>query len=166
MIRLIKWLFGFDRKDIEVTIHRQSVIHSMIRTKEGAIYAQLSPPDMTLPIMAAIADKKLELKDIVRPLSFDNLTLTFEKPDLDKFKMLALAFDALNKKGSYPIAYNAANEFAVAEFIKGTISFNDIPKITEYVMSFDFIKPSMDFDSVIVNDRRARELAKEALCNL
>lgn len=160
------YLFGFESKDIEVTVHRQSIIHSMIRTKEGAIYAQMSPPDMTLPIMAAISDKKLDLHNIVKPLSFDNLTLTFEKPNLDKFKMLALAFDALNKKGSYPIAYNASNEIAVDEFIKGRISFDDIPKITEYVMSFDFINPSMDFESVVLNDSRARDLAKEALCKL
>ena len=160
------YLFGFESKDIEVTVHRQSVVHSMIRTKEGAIYAQLSPPDMTLPIIAAIADKKLDLEDIVRPLSFSDLTLTFEKPNFNKFKMLALAFAALNKKGSYPIAYNAANEIAVDQFVKGNIKFDDIPRVTEYVMSFDFNETSMDFESVIANDNKARELAKEALCNL
>lgn len=160
------YLFGFECKDIEVTVHRQSVIHSMIRTKEGGVYAQMSPPDMTLPIMAAISDGKLELKDIVRPLSFSDLTLTFEKPDYEKFKMLKLAFEVLEKKGSYPIAYNAANEIAVEAFINGEIGFDDISAVTEYVMSNDFTEASMDFNAVEINDRRARELAREAICKL
>lgn len=160
------YLFGFEKESIEVTVHRQSVIHSMIRTKEGGVYAQMSPPDMTLPIMAAISDKHLELLNVVRPLSFDNLTLTFEKPDFEKFKMLKLAFDVLEKKGSYPIAYNAANEVAVEAFINGEISFDDISSVTDYVLSFDFSIPSVNFEMVCDNDTHARMLAKEAICKL
>lgn len=160
------YLFGFESKDIEVTIHRQSVIHSMIRTSEGAVYAQLSPPDMTLPIMAAISDKKLELKDVVAPLSFENLTLTFEKPDYEKFRMLKLAFDTLEKKGSYPIAYNASDEVAVQAFVEGKIGFDQIPLIAETVLSNDFSEPSFTFEDVMENDRRAREYAFEAMKSL
>ena len=75
------FLFNFKPEDISVTVHRQSVVHSMIRTKEGAVYAQMSPPDMTLPIIAALSDGKVKLENVVSPLSFDNLTLTFEKPE-------------------------------------------------------------------------------------
>ncbi len=160
------YLFGFEKNDIEVTIHRQSVIHSMIRTKEGGVYAQMSPPDMTLPIMSAISDNKLSLNAVVSPLSFSNLTLTFEKPDLEKFTMLSLAFKVLEKKGSYPIAYNAANEVAVQAFIDGRIRFKDISWVTSSVLQNDFSAKSMDYQAVMENDKKARELAKEAICKL
>lgn len=160
------YLFGFSKDEIEVTIHRQSVIHSMIRTQEGSIYAQMSPPDMTLPIMAAISDKKLKLSDIVAPLSFSKLTLTFEKPDFDKFSMLRLAYETLEKGGSYPIAYNAADEVAVEAFIDGKITFDDIPKVTKEVLSHDFREKSMSFDKVQYYDKKARDIAREAICSL
>lgn len=158
------FLFGFNADDIKVVIHRQSIVHSMIQTKEGAIYAQLSPPDMTLPIMGAITEKRESIKNVVAPLSFDDLSLTFAKPDFEQFPMLALAYEALRKKGSYPIAFNAANEVAVDAFLNGRIQFNDISSITHKVLEEDFGHTCSSFDEIIEEDSKARELAKKALC--
>lgn len=157
------FLFGFKPEDIKVVIHRQSIVHSMIETKEGAIYAQMSPPDMTLPIMGAIMEGRGDLKNVVRPLGFDDLTLTFSKPDFNQFPMLALAYDALRKKGSYPIAYNAANEVAVHAFLNGDICYNHIADVTRKVLEEDFSKTCSSYDEIISEDKRARELAKKAL---
>ena len=112
------FLFDMEAKDIEVTVHRQSIVHSLIRTKEGAVYAQLSPPDMTLPIVSALSDGKIELENVVRPLSFSDLTLTFESPDTKRFPLLQSAYRALEIGGAAPIAYNAADEVAVAAFME------------------------------------------------
>lgn len=157
------FLFGFDADDIKVVIHRQSIVHSMIQTPEGSIYAQMSPPDMALPIISAIADKKIKLEDIVKPLSFDNLTLTFEKPNLEQFPMLDLAYESLRKKGSYPIAFNAANEVAVHAFLDGKISYSAISNITRKVLEHDFSRTSNSYDEIMAMDSRARELAIKEL---
>ncbi len=97
-------LFGFKGDDIEVVVHRQSIVHSMIYTRSGAIYAQMSPPDMTHPIITALSDDHEAIDGAVNKLDFANLTLTFEKPDYDRFPLLRLAYIALERGGSYPIA--------------------------------------------------------------
>lgn len=159
------YLFNMPSNKIEVTIHRQSVVHSLVRTQEGAVYAQMSPPDMALPIMAAIADKRIPLESIVRPLSFANLTLTFESPDLRKFPMLALAYAALDKGGSYPIAYNASNEVAVNAFLAGAICFDDITRIVKNTLSHDFTIECNSFEEIIKEDEKARSIAKDIICS-
>ena len=131
------FLFDMEAKDIEVTVHRQSIVHSLIRTKEGAVYAQLSPPDMTLPIVSALSDGKIELENVVRPLSFSDLTLTFESPDTKRFPLLQSAYRALEIGGAAPIAYNAADEVAVAAFMEERISFTDISRIVGSVIEMD-----------------------------
>ena len=131
------FLFDMEAKDIEVTVHRQSIVHSLIRTKEGAVYAQLSPPDMTLPIVSALSDGKIELENVVRPLSFSDLTLTFESPDTKRFPLLQSAYRALEIGGAAPIAYNAADEVAVAAFMEERISFKDISRIVGSVIEMD-----------------------------
>ena len=153
------FLFDLSADDIEVTIHRQSIIHSMIRLDNGAVYAQLSPPDMTLPIVGAVNDETNDLFNVVKPLSFDNLTLTFNKWDKEEFPLLALAYEALSKKGSYPIAFNAANEVAVGLFIDGKIKFTSIADITKEVLKHDFSKTCNTFDEIMYEDQRARALA-------
>lgn len=155
------FLFGMPADRIEVTIHRQSVVHSFIRLTNGAVYAQLSPPDMTLPILAAIADGHEELQNTVRPLSFENLDLTFRAWDRNEFPLLGLAYDALRVKGSYPIAFNAANEIAVGLFLERRLRFTDIHSITEEVMLSDFSTAADDYESIVSADRRARRLALE-----
>ena len=158
------FLFSFPPEKIEVTVHRQSVVHSMIRTKEGSVYAQMSPPDMTLPIMGALSDGKVELKDVVRPLDFTSLTLTFEKPDTERFPLLSLAYRALKIGGSATVAYNAADEIAVEAFINGKISFTDIPSIVERTIEESVFRESVfDYASTMEKDRKAREIASRLL---
>ena len=153
------FLFNLSPKDIEVTIHRQSVIHSMIRLDNGAVYAQLSPPDMTLPIVGAVNDEVNPLYNVVKPLSFEDLTLTFKKWDEDEFPLLALAYKALEQKGSYPIAFNAANEVAVGLFIDHKIKFTSIANITKEVLMHDFSATCNSFEEIMYQDQRARAIA-------
>lgn len=157
------YLFGFPADKIDVVIHRQSIVHSMVYTADGAIYAAMSPPDMTHPIITALSDEKLNLCDIVKPLDFTNLTLTFEKPDLNRFPLLSLAYDALRNGGSYPIAFNAADEVAVNEFINGGISYNSISKIVDKVFQSDFSLCVNAYEDIVEMDQRARKLASEAI---
>ena len=153
------FLFNLSAEDIEVTIHRQSIIHSMIRLDNGAVYAQLSPPDMTLPIVGAVNDEVNPLYDVVKPLSFEDLTLTFKRWDKNEFPLLELAYEALRKKGSYPIAFNAANEVAVNLFINHKIKFTSIANITKEVLMHDFSRKCNSFEEIMFEDQRARALA-------
>lgn len=158
------FLFNFKPEDISVTVHRQSVVHSMIRTKEGAVYAQMSPPDMTLPIIAALSDGKVKLENVVYPLSFDNLTLTFEKPDTKRFPLLALAYKALEIGGSATIAYNAADEVAVNAFMEGTIPYSRISQIVEKTLLNEaFTEKVCNYKETMEKDRIAREIARSAI---
>ena len=156
-------LFGFGADDIDVVVHRQSVVHSMVYAEDGAIYAAMSPPDMTHPIITALSDDHIHLSDVVQPLDFSNMTLTFEKPDMDQFPLLALAYMALRKGGSYPIAYNAADEVAVNAFIEGTIPFSRIPSVVSSVMESDFSIEPHQYEEIMQIDHKARILASEAL---
>ena len=155
------YLFDLSAKDIQVVIHPQSVMHAAIRLKNGAVYAQLSPPDMMLPIALSLDEEVLE--DIVTPLSFDNLNLSFQKPDMEKFKMLKLAYICLEKGNSYPIAYNAANEIAVAHFLDRKIEFNKIPEIVEQVLEMDYSASAITYDEILKQDLRARNAALSLL---
>lgn len=158
------FLFDMEAKDIEVTVHRQSIVHSLIRTKEGAVYAQLSPPDMTLPIVSALSDGKIELENVVRPLSFSDLRLTFETPDTKRFPLLQSAYRALEIGGAAPIAYNAADEVAVAAFMEERISFKDISRIVGSVIEMDCFKsPVFDYPSTMEMDRIARKEAEKLI---
>ena len=158
------FLFDMEAKDIEVTVHRQRIVHSLIRTKEGAVYAQLSPPDMTLPIVSALSDGKIELENVVRPLSFSDLTLTFESPDTKRFPLLQSAYRALEIGGAAPIAYNAADEVAVAAFMEERISFKDISRIVGRVIEMECFKsPVFDYPSTMEMDRIARKEAEKLI---
>ena len=159
------YLFGFSPDRIEVTIHRQSVVHSLIRTEEGAVYAQLSPPDMTLPIMSAVSDRKLELKDIVRPLSFRNLALTFEEPDTDRFPLLSYAYRALGIGYAGGIIFNASDEIAVNAFLNGEIRFNEIEKVVKYSLDNKSLTSDNPFsyEDVLSLDRRTREFSSSII---
>ena len=158
------FLFDMEAKDIEVTVHRQSIVHSLIRTKEGAVYAQLSPPDMTLPIVSALSDGKIELENVVRPLSFSDLTLTFESPDTKRFPLLQSAYRALEIGCAAPIAYNAADEVAVAAFMEERISFKDISRIVGSVIEMECFKsPVFDYPSTMEMDRIARKEAEKLI---
>ena len=157
-------LFGFTPEKIKVTIHPQSIVHSMIRLLDGAIYAQLSYPDMKLPIHDALCWPETENSSFGN-LDFDSLHLNFEKCDAARFPMLDLAYEALKGGALLPIAYNAANEIAVGAFLEGKIGFLEIPRIVEYVIRNSM--PGKDeadtIEAVLDNDKKARKLAQDFL---
>jgi 1-deoxy-D-xylulose-5-phosphate reductoisomerase len=156
-------LFNMPPEKIKVVIHPQSVVHSMLRLSSGVIYAQLSRPDMRHPIQDALYWPEAARSGF-EPLNFDSLTLEFEKPDLQKFPMLGLAWEAAGRGGLYPCAYNAANEAAVAGFLKSRIGFLDIPEITRYVLEGDMVcgrddTPELDLILKADADARARAVS-------
>ena len=128
------WLFGADASEINVVVHPESVIHSMVEFADGAVIAQLGCPDMRLPIQLAMAyPERLPLEG--KRLSFSEMrALTFEAPDLEKFPCLGLAFEAMKRGGNIPCAMNAANEAAVAAYLQDKIRFYDIPDTVSRVM--------------------------------
>ncbi|MCF0238678.1 MAG: 1-deoxy-D-xylulose-5-phosphate reductoisomerase [Sphaerochaetaceae bacterium] len=127
------YLFNMDSNDIEVVIHPQSIIHSMIRTTSGQVYSQMSPPDMVFPIMRALCWPNLK-RQVGQSLDFTNLDLTFRKPDINRFPFLSDAFETIRLGGSYPIVYNTANEIAVYAFMDGKIPFTSIQKEVRKVL--------------------------------
>lgn len=153
-----KWLFDMDLDNIEVVVHPQSVIHSMVQYKDGAIIAQLGTPDMKIPIQYALyyPDRRTLPGDRV---DFDKLAqMTFEKPDLDKFEGLALAFKAAKTGGSMPTVYNAANEMAVAKFLNRKVSFTDIPEIIKYSMEKHKVINNPTVDEILDFEQATYEL--------
>ncbi len=154
-------LFGFKGEDIEVVVHRQSVVHSLIRTPDGAVYAQLSPPDMALAIMNAIGEGRFETENIVRPLSFSALNLTFEEPKREKFPLLGYAYRALSIGAAGGIIYNAADETAVRAFLSDAIRFDEIEKVVGLLLEDSSLgenNPS-SYDEVLALDRAVRKAA-------
>ena len=141
-----KWLFGVEASRIHVVVHPESVVHSMVEFEDGAVLAQLGCPDMRLPIALAMAyPTRLPLEG--KRLDFGTLgSLTFAEPDRDKFPCLQLAFDAIGQGGNIPCAMNAANEAAVAAYLKDKIRFYDIPEVISAVMaSTSFVQePSLE----------------------
>jgi 1-deoxy-D-xylulose-5-phosphate reductoisomerase len=158
----------FPPEKIKVVIHPQSIVHSMIKLKDGEFYAQMSRPDMRLPILKALYWPKMppsEGSDTwgFGSLGFDALTLEFYQPDPQRFPMLPLAYETVKKGGLYPCAYNGANEAAVAAFLAGRIGFLDIGRITRYVLDRDWSAEPADIASVMEADRRARILAEKEI---
>ena len=128
-------LFGMDYKDIEVVVHPQSIIHSAVEFDDGSVLAQLGVPSMHIPIQYAITYPNREVGIKTESFNFlENSSLTFEKPDLEKFPCLKLAYYAGEKGGTYPVCLNAANEEAVLAFLEGKIKFWDIYLIVEHML--------------------------------
>lgn len=154
-----KWLFGVEAKNIEVVVHPQSIIHSMVQFKDGAIKAQLGTPDMRLPIMYALSYPQ-RLTSTFSRLDFSKISeFTFEQPNPEIFPNLRHAYDALNMGGNMPCVLNAANEVCVAAFLADQIKFTDMPRIIERAMqSADFCqKPTLD--DYIATDTEIRKMA-------
>ena len=158
-----RWLFNVDPKDIQVVIHPQSIIHSMVQFSDGCVMAQLSQPDMRLPIQYALSyPSRIDLN--TRRIDFAELgQLTFERPDLDRFPCLGLAYSALEKGGNATCIMNGANEEAVAAFLEEKIGFMDIPHIIAEVMArCPFIEqPSLE--DIYSTDFEAKRLAAEII---
>ena len=150
-------LFSIKAQNIKVVIHPQSIVHSLIRTTDGTVYASLSIPDMRLPIKQALywPQTVSENNQSFTSLSFDSLKLEFYQPDMEKFPMLKLAYYALEQDGFYPCVYNSANETAVSAFFSGEICFLDIQRITEYVLLMDWSGKPNDIESVLETHKRA-----------
>ena len=160
-------LFDFAPEKIQVVVHPQSVIHSLVRTKDGIVYGQFSEPDMKHPIIQAL-DYPAVNTDFMRPFDLTDTadgtrTLTFEKPRYDDFPLLRLAFDAAQKDGAYPIVFNAANEIAAWAFIDEKISFPQISAITEKIMSGNWSGDIRDMRDVFAADSEARKQARALL---
>ncbi|MDR0388649.1 MAG: 1-deoxy-D-xylulose-5-phosphate reductoisomerase [Spirochaetaceae bacterium] len=151
-------LFGVTPEQVKVVVHPQSVVHSMIRLNDGAVYAQLSKPDMRLPIHNALYWPRC-LPCPFAQLDFTELTLEFKKPDFEKFPMLPLAYEAAKKGGVYPAVYNAANETAVDAFLSGRIGFTDIAGLTRETLSRDWRITADSLQSIYEADKMARDSA-------
>jgi len=158
-----KWLFGLKTNQIDVIVHPQSIVHSIVQFEDGSMKAQMGLPDMKLPIQYAMAYPQRLKSDFPRFNFLAYPELTFEKPDTETFRNLALAFDALNKGGNMPCVLNAANEVVVDAFLKDKISFLGMSDIIETCMSKvpSIAKP--DYDSYVASDSEARRLATALL---
>jgi len=153
------YLFGLDESRIEVVVHPESAIHSMVRYTDGSVLAQLGQPDMRTPIANALA-WPARIDAGVEPLDFIRLgKLHFEAPDYDRFPCLALAREALRRGAGVPGALNAANEVAVDEFIAGRIGFTDISKVNSYVLSNLPVTIPSCVDDLLDADQTARQFA-------
>lgn len=153
-----KWLFGVDYDDIQVVVHPQSIIHSMVQYQDGAVMAQLGLPDMKLPIQYAMfypyrrpmMEKRLDF--------FELATMTFEAPDTNAFPGLALALKAGRRGGSLPTVFNAANEKAVAMFIAGEIKFLQITELIEKCMDNHKVIDNPNVDQILASEAECYEL--------
>ena len=153
--------FNIDPQRIKVVVHPQSIVHSMVQCFDGSFYAQMSPPDMRLPIQSALFSPEIAFTPF-NNIDFDNLTLNFFKPDTEKFPMLSLAYETLQAGGLYPAVYNAANEFAVEAFLHKNISFLDIPRIVKTVLEQNWTG-DMTLESILETDVLARKMALKAI---
>lgn len=155
------WLFNASPEQIEVVVHPQSVIHSMVEYIDGSVLAQLGNPDMRTPIAYALGFPE-RLESGVGSLDlFKIARLDFELPDMQRFPCLRLAFDALRMGGTASTILNAANEIAVEAFLKQKIGFMDIPQMIEYVLTHSQIEEVVDIDTVIQADKLARIEAQQ-----
>ena len=158
------WLFDKSLNDIDVVVHKESVIHSMVAFRDGSIMAQLGAPDMRIPIQLALTWPE-RIENPYRRLSLVDIgSITFQHPDMEAFRCLKLAYEAARIGGTMPAAMNAANEVAVALFLKQVIAFHRIPEIIEAVMTAHKVNIKPSLDDIIDTDRASRAVAMEA-CN-
>jgi 1-deoxy-D-xylulose-5-phosphate reductoisomerase len=155
-----RWLFNARPEQIEVLIHPQSIVHSMVAYRDGSIIAQLGTPDMRTPIAHALAwperiEAGVERLDLARMND-----LSFQQPDLKRFPCLGLAFDAMRRGDSAPVTLNAANEVAVESFLAGRIGFDRIPLLVDAVMQRMAVVPLTNLEDVMEQDGRARREAQ------
>jgi len=158
-----RWLFGAKPQEIEVVVHPQSIVHSLVRYSDGSVLAQLGNPDMRTPIAHALGWPE-RIESGVEPLDLLNVQeLTFTEPDLSKFPSLRLAYEAVAGNEDRSIALNASNEVAVEAFLKKQISFTSIPKVVESTLENCDSHPVDSIDDVLAIDALARIAAAEQL---
>lgn len=158
-----RWLFGLPADSIDVVVHPQSIIHSMVEFVDGSVKAQLGIPDMKLPIQYALMYPE-RLKSAFQRLDFAVLEqMTFFAPDMEKFQCLALAFRALRSGGTAPAAMNAANEVAVQEFLEGRIPFTRIPELIDAALVAHCTVQHPELPDILRADRETREFVLKQL---
>ena len=158
-----RWLFDADPSDIEVVIHPQSIVHSMVSYRDGSVIAQMGLPDMRTPIAQALAwperiDAGVGRLDLVKAGP-----LAFHEPDLARFPCLGLAWRSLAEGGDAPVVLNAANEVAVQAFLDGDIAFMDIPRILEATLDALPRSAPGGVDDILTSDRAARRQARSLM---
>lgn len=159
------WLFGVEPERIQIVVHPQSIVHSMVEFTDGSVKAQLGMPDMRMPIRYALGWPGRLATD-KSPLTLSHYsTLTFEEPDTDRFPMLRLAFEAVGAGGNMPCILNAANEIGVATFLNGEIGFTDLPKIAEATMKSVSHINEPTLEDLVATNEVARRKATEYIEN-
>jgi 1-deoxy-D-xylulose-5-phosphate reductoisomerase len=158
-----KWLFGLQTNQIDVIVHPQSIVHSLVQFEDGSMKAQMGLPDMKLPIQFALTFPKRLPTNFPRFNFLDYPQLTFEAPDRKVFKNLDLAFKVMDLQGTAACSLNAANEVAVDAFLQEKISFLEIAEINEAVVesATNFLSPS--YEQYVLADQLAREKARELI---
>lgn len=158
-----KWLFGVSHENIEIVVHPQSIVHSMVEYCDGSVKAQLGLPDMHLPIRYALGlPERLPSREQRMSVS-DYALLTFERPDFEKFPLLTAAYDAARRGGNVPCVMNAANEIAVAAFLRRQIAFNDIARIVIDTMEHAPFVSVPTYDDYVASNAAACRYAQEKL---
>ncbi len=152
-----RWLFDVDPSNIQVVVHRQSLVHSMVQFKDGTIMANIGPKDMQIPIAYALnyptrLENRIEKLDL-----FEVQTLKFEKPDLEKFKCLKLAFRAIEMGHSAQVVLNAANEVAVKKFLDKEITYTEIPRMIEKALDNHKVMPLTSVEEILALDKKVRD---------
>jgi 1-deoxy-D-xylulose-5-phosphate reductoisomerase len=161
-----RWLFDVPPERIEVLIHSQSIIHSLVEFVDGSVIAQLSNPDMRVPIAHALGFPE-RIESGATPLDLAAIgQLSFERPDLQRFPCLALAYAALREGGTGPAILNAANEVAVAAFLEGRLRYTAIPQVIEQALARSAASRADSLESVLEADRSARRVAAESVAML
>lgn len=158
-----KWLFGLKAKQIEVLVHPQSIVHSMVQFTDGAVKAQLGTPDMRLPILYALTYPRRMQTSFERVDFLKMTSLTFEAPDTKRFRNLAFAYDAMEKGGNAPCVLNAANEIVVKAFLQEKIGFLQMSEIIESVMQKVEFVHSPSYEDYVECDAQTRRLAQQLI---
>ncbi len=158
-----RWLFGIPSERIEIVVHPQSIVHSMVAYSDGSVKAQLGLPDMRLPIRYALNYPE-RLPSACRKMSVaDYANLTFEAPDREKFPLLDMAFDAIHRGGNVPCALNAANEIAVAAFLADRIGFMQMPEVVAEAVARNRFIASPTYDDYVATNAEIRKIAEELI---
>ena len=156
-----KWLFGVEPSQIEVVVHRKSLVHSMVQFSDGTIMANIAPKSMQIPIAYALSCPERLPNNISKLDIFEVSELKFEKPDLEKFPCLSLAYTASERGHSSQVVLNAANEVAVAEFLAGRIKYTDIYKIVSHMIDAYSDKALDDVDEILAYDAEVKTETKK-----
>lgn len=158
-----KWLFNVEPEQIEVVVHRKSLVHSMVQFKDGTIMANIGPKSMQIPIAYALNFPKRLENNIEKLDLFEIVDLKFEKPDLKKFKCLKLAYDAIEKGHSFQVVLNAANEVLVDSFLNKKIKYTDIPNMLEKVMNLYGKRELKTIEDILEFDKEVKEKTRELI---